>query len=186
MGLDVNQKLLRRFYEALILLGVLDPTRGRQPLEIDLSDSANGDALLWRDFLDSICFICDSKTGGDTVTSVGAEQTNDNTIFWMASNSKPGSKLTMNAQKHLSDILYMLRDIESDSNTSSDDLHRKIYEHCVGFSSMRIKTYRKRISDALMKLMKLSKATSESDDEGELLDGSPLECLAETSQAANF
>ena len=134
--LDVNGKLLRRFYEPLTLLGLLDPTRGSQRPDLLLDRGLEEQAKLWRNFLDQLAFLCDAEKGGDTVTAVAVQKKVDNSIFWVASNSK--SRIA--ARKHLEWVLAKLDEICA-SNSSTTYLEHEIISRCIDFSHSRIKTY---------------------------------------------
>ncbi|EXJ66190.1 uncharacterized protein A1O5_10806 [Cladophialophora psammophila CBS 110553] len=134
--LDANGKLLRRFYEPLTLLRVLDPTRGAQRPDLILDRGLEEQSKLWRNFLDQLAFLCDSEKGGDTVAAVAAQKTAENTIFWVASNSKSRSE----AHEHLCWVLARLNEICA-ANLSTVHLEREITWRCINFSLSRIKTY---------------------------------------------
>ena len=135
--LNVNEKLLRRFYEPLILLSVFDPTRGARdgdpPTEPDLRDERK----LWRDFLDSLALVCDSEKGGDTVTAVAAEQVVGDPLFWLASNSNARLK----ARDHLLWIFGRLNKLCGARADIQDDVRAEITTRCIQFSAKRVKAY---------------------------------------------
>jgi hypothetical protein len=139
MTLNANQKLLRRFYEAMVLLGVIDPTRGRQNPATRGDFGLLDDDDLWNIFLDSLCFVCDSEPGGDTVTAIAGERVDDDPIFWLGSNSKAVQK----AKKHVCKILTTLKKIELAGEETSNVARSELLALCVDFSSPRIKTYRR-------------------------------------------
>ncbi len=73
-SLNANGKLLRRFYEPLVLLRVLDPTRGAHRPDLITDRGLDEKSKLWRNYVDQLSFVCDSDKGGDTVTAVAAQQ----------------------------------------------------------------------------------------------------------------
>src|SRR5947207_9224995 len=85
--MDRTERLLHRFYEPLVLLRVLDPTRGVQ--NTNRGPDSTFDTLqdLRRKFLDQLSWTCDYKHGGDTVSAIAAEETPQGTRFWLAANS---------------------------------------------------------------------------------------------------
>ncbi|KAI1813515.1 hypothetical protein GGS20DRAFT_586459 [Poronia punctata] len=79
-------KLWRRFYEPLILLFTLGPTRGPH--------SSAGDKPHLHRFLDNVAYICDFQKGGETTSAVAIENTPERFIFWLASNSPKQSRIS--------------------------------------------------------------------------------------------
>jgi hypothetical protein len=71
--LDRFPKLLRRFYEPLVL-SVLNPVRG---IRFSNNDYRLDDSLdeLRRSFINGLATICDSHKGGDTVTAAALQST---------------------------------------------------------------------------------------------------------------
>jgi len=140
-GESVNSKLLRRFYEPLILLSVLDPTRGAQRPDLITDRGLQGRQKLWRNFwrnfLDQLSFLCDAKKGGDTVTAIAAQRTVEHTVFWLASNSNARFK----AKNHVEWILSRLNDLYDADPEETELIENDITTRCTEFSSARIKTY---------------------------------------------
>jgi hypothetical protein len=135
--LNPNMRLLRRFYEPLVLLRVLDPTRGAHRPDLITERGLDENSKLWRNYLDQLSFVCDSEKGGDTVTAVAAQRTNEMPIYWLASNSNSSNK----ARAHLIWIFARLNLLYSTDPISIDQLHKEINARCIKFSSQRIKTY---------------------------------------------
>lgn len=150
MYLNAIEKLLRRFYEPLALLSLLEPTRGRINRDINLESSHGDDTILWRRFLDSACWVCDSDTGGDTVTAVGAQRMTDLPLFWLASNSNAAQK----AREHLSKIFLQLKHLAFGDQESKARVRSAILQRCICFSAKRNRAYRKWIFDDLRRLCK--------------------------------
>lgn len=135
-GLNANGKLLRRFYEPLILLSVLDPTRGAHHPDLITDCGLQGREKLWRNFLDQLSFLCDAKRDGDTVTAIAAQRTDEHTVFWLASNSNARSKTKTHVEWILS-RLNSLYDADSEKTKLVED---EITARCIKFSSSRIDT----------------------------------------------
>ena len=159
--LNKMEKLLRRFYEPLVLLKVLDPTRGAHRPDLVTERGLDEHSKLWRNFLDQLSFVCDSKKGGDTVTAVAAQSTNEIPIYWLASNSKSVNT----AQKHLEWIFARLNSLHSASPISKDQLQKEINARCIEFSSRRIKTY---VTSLLKAIVRVQRITKESTNDGGL------------------
>ena len=135
-GLNANGKLLRRFYEPLILLSVLDPTRGAHHPDLITDRGLQGREKIWRNFLDQLSFLCDAKKGGDTVTAIAAQRTVEHTVFWLASNSNAGSK----AKNHIEWILSRLNSLYYANSEKTEIVEDEITARCIKFSSSRIDT----------------------------------------------
>lgn len=136
-GENANGKLLRRFYEPLILLSVLDPTRGAQRPDLITDRGLQGRQKLWRSFLDQLSFLCDAKKGGDTVTAIAAQRTVEHTVFWLASNSNARRK----AKNHVEWILSRLNNLYDVDLEETVRIENNITTRCIEFSSARINTY---------------------------------------------
>jgi hypothetical protein len=134
---DPDVRLLHRFYEPLVLLKILDPTRGAQIYSPAL-DAVSGDANhLWRKFLDQLSWICDFKHGGDTVSAVAAEASPSGPIFWLAANTNP-------AAKTLPHLVWILEQLENSYNASPqemEELDERIIAQCIKFSKDKVKNY---------------------------------------------
>jgi hypothetical protein len=152
-SLNMNGKLLRRFYEPLVLLKVLDPTRGAHRPDLITERGLDGKSKLWRDYLDQLSFICDFDKGGDTVTAVAAQQTNQAPIYWLASNSNSREK----ARDHLIWIFACLDRLYASSPISTAQLQDEITARCIDLSSDRIKTYLTCLLQAIRKVKRTTK-----------------------------
>jgi len=128
---------LRRFYEPLVLLKVLDPTRGAQKCPSILDPSSDGMSELWHKFLDHLSWVCDYKGGGVTVSAIAAQSTPAGPIFWLAANRNPARK----AVPHLEWVLAQLESAHSASSQELEELERVITRRCIEFSRSRVKDY---------------------------------------------
>lgn len=143
--LNANGKLLRRFYEPLVLLGVLDPTRGAHRPDLVADRGLDGPTKLWRNFLDQLCWLCDWEAGGDTVTSVAAQRTIEQPVFWIASNSKYRHK----ARDHLMWLFDRLNLLYDKDESSRARIEIEIRMRCTKKSAPRIKVYTTRLLQAI-------------------------------------
>ena len=135
--LDANGRLLRRFYEPLVLLGALDPTRGAERPDLVADRGIDGQQKLWRNFLDQLAWLCDSEKGGDTVTAVACQKIEEHSVFWVAANSKFKQK----SRDHLNWVLSSLNSLYAAEPESTSALKNKIWTRCITFSCSRIETY---------------------------------------------
>lgn len=149
-GMNANGKLLRRFYEPVILLSVLDPIRGARRPDPLLDQGVRARDKLWRNFLDQLCFLCDAEKGGNTVTAIAAERINEGTVFWLASNSNAGSK----AHKYVKWILSQLNRLHDGDEDCKNDVREQLLTKCTEFCAKRINTYASLLGHALKMLTK--------------------------------
>jgi hypothetical protein len=131
---DPDMRLLHRFYEPLILLKLLDPTRGRHDTHLLADAEAGGEYSLWCSFLDQLSWMCHNKQGGDTVSAIAVEGTAAGPIFWLAANKTPG----INVRSHLE---WILRQLETLPEGRSETVGAEILDRCLGFSKDKVKGY---------------------------------------------
>lgn len=142
---NANEKLLRRFYEPLVLLSVLDPTRGAHRPDLITDRGIDEPSKLWRNFLDQLSWLCDFASGGDTVTSIAAQKTIDHVYFWVASNSASRQK----ARDHLEWLFGCLKPLYTVPSVSTTQVEDEVLVHCIAFASKRVKTYTTRLLQAI-------------------------------------
>ncbi|OJD14661.1 hypothetical protein AJ78_05014 [Emergomyces pasteurianus Ep9510] len=135
--LSKHERLLRRFYEPLVLLHTLGPTRGAHTSPVPLSPR--------RSFLNELAYVCDYDKGGDTVTAIGLESTPQGCTFWVASNTWAAAKMIV---PFLNILLQTLKFI-ANSPVSGDRDSGRIVELCVAFGARRIKKYKLLLSREL-------------------------------------
>jgi hypothetical protein len=133
-----QERLLGRFYEPLVLLYTLGPTRGDHvPTAVPLRDNIAHLPLLdlRRMFLSDLAYICDYDKGGETVTVIGLQSTPQKHIFWVASNV--GSK--MKTIKFLRSLLTQIVHISATPDTANHAA--ELASQCVAFATPRIRKY---------------------------------------------
>ena len=149
----VNRRL-HRFYESLVFLSVLEPTRGSQECQ-SLSDStSDGFHITWRKFLDHLSWLCDYDLGGISVSSIAAERTPAGPIFWLATNGNSAR----NSQAHLRWVLEQLDSLYEASETTTERIKDEIASRSISFSTNKVGNY-SRLLD-----IKLSQMTITVDD----------------------
>lgn len=143
----VKPKLLRRFYEPLVLLHVLDPNRGsRIPRSI-----SNGDCEdeLRRSFIDSVAYICDFKKGGDTCTAAAMQKEPACVTICLAANTNIKEKTIC----FLRGVLNGLVAISASNRTRTED---SLAVRIIDFNKKRLQAYqafvRPPLSECLKKL----------------------------------
>lgn len=164
---NADEKLLRRFYEPLVLLGVLDPTRGAHRPDLVAERGLNEPSKLWRNFLDQLSWLCDSNPGGDTVTSVAAQKTIDHPCFWVASNSTARRR----ARDHLEWLFACLTPLYTATTVSTAQIEDQIFVRCVIFSSKRVKTYTTWLLQAIREARGAMRAATTSEGKCRMISG---------------
>ena len=93
-AVEIERKLLQRFYEPLLLLSLLDPVRSAH---VDLPSNPEHGALslmeLRRSFTDQLAYLCDFKKGGDSVTAIALQSTPHGVVVRCASNDHMSSRV---------------------------------------------------------------------------------------------
>lgn len=130
----VRAKLLRRFYEPLVLLRVLDPSRGSR-IPRYTSDVACEEEELRRSFIDSVAYICDYKKGGDTFTAAAMQKEPAGVRIWLAANN-PIQEKTL---RFLHDVLDCLAAITVSNRASTED---SLAVRIIDFNKKRLETYK--------------------------------------------
>jgi hypothetical protein len=130
--LDKYQRLINRFYEPLVLLAVLGPTRGRHtPVR-----QATPEQVIRRRFLRNLAFICDCEKGGPTTTAIAVQERPDQFVFWFATNN---AGLSEKVFKILDSTLEGLKRI---ALVPTEDVSAKAVElarMCTEFARKRVK-----------------------------------------------
>ncbi|KAF2719593.1 hypothetical protein K431DRAFT_228313 [Polychaeton citri CBS 116435] len=133
-----------RFYRNLVLAGIV--TGGN----VAPKDQKN---KRWGRFLDSLCWLCDHRTGGVTVTSICAEAADDSLILWVAVNG--GAK-----DQYVDRIMDQLEKVKKDlqlvavSNTTMHDPVELISTNAIKFSRDKVKNYIKNLLASLKSAIK--------------------------------
>lgn len=156
---NANEKLLRRFYEPLVLLGVLDPTRGAHRPDLITDRGLDEPSKLWRNFLDQLSWLCDSATGEHTVTSIAAQRTTDRPCFWVASNSAARQR----ARGHLEWLFSRLTPLYTATSVSTTPIEDRVVVGCITFGSKRVKAYTAWLRQAISKAKSAVRAEPTSD-----------------------
>ncbi|KAF7933095.1 uncharacterized protein EAE97_008862 [Botrytis byssoidea] len=159
--IPVAPKLLKRFYEALILLTVFGSNRGSRILEeesptdtfddeildIDVNKKHEMDEMsrtkLRRSFTRHLAYLCDYEKGGDSTTAIALQQMNKGVIVYhVAWNrcSRPERGV-----EFLKKVLGLLGgagyDWIKDFEKKREDIEARIFELSVKYAEKRISSY---------------------------------------------
>ena len=137
---DKLEKLLHRFYEPLVLLYVLDPTRGAhltRPTSEWSGSTELGARELRRTFLDKLSYVCDYETGGLTVTAIALQKRPDKIIFTVAANKN----IRPRALEFLRSTLSLLKACSALTVHECSRLQEELVLKCIELSESRLRTY---------------------------------------------
>ncbi len=138
----VNPSLLKRFYEALVMLAVLGKHRG-DPL--DEAENFNTEPetsdleadKLRRSFLRNLAYLCDYDAGGDRTTAIALLETPQGPKYWMASNKCPDPE--KDRQKDF--VTSTLQSLSNLQPEEAEEVHSLLFSKSVAFSVKRISRY---------------------------------------------
>jgi hypothetical protein len=120
--LDPTERLRHRFYEPLLLLGMLNPRRNGGHEQPTIAFRTRNFISDWRRFLDALAWFGDYKHGGQTVTAIAANSSPAGVHFWMG-------------------ILHHLSALSSASNEDKIAIGRIIVAQSVQSSRNKIRNY---------------------------------------------
>jgi hypothetical protein len=139
----LKRKVLRRFYEPLLLLNALGQVRGNR-IKPDPDSATSGSNLrkTRRSFADGIAYICAYNKGPDYVTATALERSPQGTIVWLAANSEVESKVL----DFLQDVLDVLGNIATQSNREEryrlgEQMKDNFLTKIVVFNEARLRSY---------------------------------------------
>ena len=144
----MSRKVLRRFYEPLLLLNALGQIRGKRiKPESDTNSLSPNIQKLRRSFVDGIAYICAYEKGSRRVTAAALEQTPQGITVWLAANEKIEEKVIKFLETVLSDIqrIAELDDRESrqwKGEQTVEDLTSRV----IAFNAPRIQTYYEQVA----------------------------------------
>ena len=136
---SLETELFQEFYEVLVLHSILDsPDKIRRVPQ----------PTPWHRFLDDVCFLCDTETGGESVASTAVESQRDHLVFWISNNGGPNPR----ALENLDWLLGQLRDVCHLSESQLLDREKAIFERCIWLSHQRVGNYRRQLVNAIKRL----------------------------------
>ncbi len=140
---QIRRKVLRRFYEPLLLLSALGQIRGKR-----IKSEANNDTLspniqkLRRSFVDGIAYICAYEKGPSRVTAAALEKTPQEITVWLAANEEVGDKVIQFLDGVLADIQRISGPTgRSDRQWEGERIEEDLTSRIIDFNISRILTY---------------------------------------------
>ena len=141
--IETRRKVLRRFYEPLLLLDALGRIRGKHIKPEANLDSASPDiSKLRRSFVDGIAYVCAYKKFPDFVTAAALEKTPQGIVVWLAANGGIEPE-ALRFTTELVDSLHHLAIIERKEerqNTTEQSLP-VLLRRIVAFNACRLQKY---------------------------------------------
>ena len=141
------------FNSRVLLLDLLQDVQDkiRRPIPKLQAERLTGNSMrLWHQFLNNLCWMCDSRCGGKSVTAIAVEKSSSNTcIFWVAANKSPN----VHAVAHLKLVLEKLAQFASSTLQQRKQIVSEVYETSLKFSTERIKDYRRKLRGVLDKAL---------------------------------
>jgi hypothetical protein len=133
----MKPKLLKRFYEVLVLLRVLGQVQG-QKVSGETFDDSDIDRMqtveLRRKVMYHLCVMCDFQKGGDSVTAIAMENLPSGPTYWLGVNG-----CLKKIKTFLNEILEILQG--QGLSTEPTPLEDKLFHKFVLFQRTRIKEY---------------------------------------------
>lgn len=157
--ISVRPKVLRRFYEPLLLLNALGQIRGeRIKAETGSFSSSPNIQKLRRSFVDGIAYICAYQKGPSCVTAAGLEKTPQGVTVWLAANEDIGTDVIRFLKDILSDIQKIAELDDRESRRREGERRREsLISRIITFNAPRIQTYcdqvRQRHAPECLKIM---------------------------------
>lgn len=142
---DRIDRRLHCFYEPLVLLRILEPTRGSRKHEMPLESTDESFQIRCHRFLDHLSWLCDYRTGGRTVSSIAVEMTPQGPIYWLAANESPDKKVI----DHLERILRQLESLAASSSEEASVVELAIRRQSIQFSREKVKHYLRQLGKAV-------------------------------------
>lgn len=140
---------LRLFYSCLVLVAALHP-------QLPQTQSIDASFTGWCRFLNDLCWLCDTDTGGKTVVALGVEQLVNSLRLWVSSNDDPRAPT-----KLLRRILGMLREAQLATREEGEDIKANLLSKSIQWSHKKVKLYTRRLEFALERVETLQNDTSE-------------------------
>ena len=133
----------RLLYEAIVLISLLRPSSGNSKVF----------RTPWQRFLDDLSSLCDTESGGRTVTSIAVERLPHSLRFWIAANDHVKPR----ALALLVQILAELRTLALTPCLSTNDVEARIFNGAIYDSHERVGDYVRKLRMNIRMAAKQSK-----------------------------
>ena len=144
----IEWKLLRRSYEPMLLLKLLDPVRGEHVgRSTDRERSALSPTELRRSFADKLAYLCDFKKGGDTTTAIALQSTPQGVVIHCASNDPMKPRVI----DFIRSTLNLLSTVNEENHT---DIETEIFKKAITLGRVRLRQYGNFTNRLIVKCLK--------------------------------
>lgn len=138
---EPRKKILRRFYEPLILLEALGRARPA-PIRDFAEVTSTGIAGLRRSFVDGITYLCAAERHPGRVTAAALQKTPQGPVLWLAANDG----VEMATMSFAEEILQTLNKVSSHSATAdrlrvAEDITPPLLRRVIAFNAPRLRKY---------------------------------------------
>jgi hypothetical protein len=106
----------------------------------------------WHEFLDDLCFMCDHCRGGQSVVALLAEDSQCETVFWLATDSTNSTQ----AAEHLRHVLCGLNVIGRSDHILQAHLVDRIVKRTIELSRDRVAHYESKLRTLVMEIQSTS------------------------------
>ena len=160
---QVRRKVLRRFYEPLLLLSSLGQIRGQRiKSEANINNLSPNIHRLRRAFVDGIAFICAYEKSPHCVTAVALEKTPQGITVWVAANEKLEKKVIQFLESVLLDIRRISElDDRGSRQGEGDRIEEELTSRTITFNASRLLTYYKQVAQRVPKCLEIISEGSE-------------------------
>lgn len=150
--IDHRRKLLRRFYEPLLLLEALKrASQKRSKPEVDepMSSSTTG---FRRAFVDGIAYLCASERFSNHVTAAALERTPHGQVLWLATNDGVSQPTVNFLEAVLKDLhLVATQEALKDRQKKAEDISPSLLRRAITFGAPRLQKYVNNIKNIELK-----------------------------------
>lgn len=129
--LDGYEKLIKRFYEPLVLLNALGRTRGMHMIR-EPDESRRG---ILRQFRNDIAFLCEYDKGGHACTAIGIEDREGFLVYWFAANKNGASTIMPFLQR----LLPTLRNMRAMEFSERQVETQRLTNDCMAYAMSKIR-----------------------------------------------
>ena len=95
---------------------------------------------MWQRFLDDLCYLCDTETGGKTTVSIAVSKSNGGQCFWISANGGLQKAVSL-----LEMILKELINIQKKPDINLEEVKDRILSVGMSRSSMKVRNYLKEL-----------------------------------------
>lgn len=149
--------LIKKVQEGLFVKSLIQHAQPDHALSYGRPSSGDQPVVVsWHRFLDELCHLCQFKRGGDDITAMAAQQRQNGTVFWIATNTgiEPESdEKRQNRRRHLT---WIVRTISTQNGWSQSQAQSNaselVFAEAVRQAPQRIENYRHRLS-SLVKMI---------------------------------